>query len=78
MSINMCESLDFRALLTRPAPGVAMITIPCGSHYGFLQYQSCALGARALRAGIRAGELLAGEPESPAKFVEPFWPKRIE
>jgi hypothetical protein len=38
----------------------AAITIPCGSHCGFPQYQSCALGARALRAGIRAGELLAG------------------
>jgi hypothetical protein len=34
-------------------------------------------GIRVLRAGIRAGELLAGEPESPAQLVEPFWPKRI-
>jgi hypothetical protein len=32
-------------------------------------------GIRVLRAGIRAGELLAGEPESPAQLVEPFWPK---
>ncbi len=68
-----------RRLDTRPAPGVAMITIPCGSHCGFPHSIKAALSVRApCEPGIRAGELLAGEPESPAKFVEPFWPKRIE